>query len=188
LTKTEFVKVMLYISSGIQKPISDATLEVYWDLLGDLPLEALQTAARRVMLAHPWSMFLSIAELREAAITTLRGNIRELTAGEAWAVAWKVVSNTDPEVEGSFDRACQRYKASRIVVDTILRMGLVALCGSSSPVDVIRGQFTRAFDGIAAAEKAAALLPEKVKSSVREIGSSHDNLVRQLVPAIGEKP
>src|SRR5687767_8170266 len=111
MTREEFAQVTAYIALACGKDLSPEAHEVYFDLLGDLPAEVAQTAARRVMLEHRWPTFPSIAEIRAAAIDTARGQVAELSEAEAWAMAWKIGGETDPEVEGSFRRACEKHKA-----------------------------------------------------------------------------
>src|SRR5262245_23608434 len=117
MTRAEFSAVMTYVSLAIGKRLTADTLEVYFDLLGDLPAAALQTAARRVLLEHRWATFPSPAELREAATATLRGEITGLSAAEAWRIAWAVASSTDPELCGDYERALRKHRCPPLVAE-----------------------------------------------------------------------
>ena len=48
--KTEFARIMAYLSCAIGKSVSLEAAAVYYDLLGDLPVKALQSAVQRVAL------------------------------------------------------------------------------------------------------------------------------------------
>lgn len=174
MTREEFAQVTAYIAVGCGKDLSPEAHEVYFDLLGDLPFEAMKTAARRVLIEHKWATFPSVAELRQAAVETTRGEVKELCPAEAWATAWWIVGNCDPEVEGSFDRACRRAKAPPVVVEAIRSMSLTDLCFGDSPVGVIRGQFFDVFEQLQARERRTALLPPAVLNDIRE---------RQAIPS-----
>ncbi len=168
MTRHEFVSCMAYLAAGIGKSVSAETAEVYWSLLGDLPPAALQTATQRVLLEHRWSTFPSVAELREAAAETLRGIVSDLTAAEAWALVWKTAGRIDPESEGSIER--QIAKLPPLVREAMQTFGIPSLCYGREPVGVIRGQFMKVFDQLAAREKRLATLPDSIKRDVKAIG------------------
>lgn len=168
MTRSEFAQVMGYIGTACGKPLSADGHEVYFDLLGDLAFDVLQTAARRVLLEHRWASFPSVAELRAAAVETAAGQVSELSEGEAWALAWRIAADTDPEVQGNFERACQRAKAPPLVVRAITIFGLNDLCYGKEPVAVLRGQFLKVFGQLQGRERRAALLPAAVKAAIVE--------------------
>lgn len=181
MSHDEFLKIAAYITAGTGKAIAPESMMVYFDLLGDLPFEVLLTGAKRVILEHPWPSFPSIAELREAASEAARGKVSDLSATDAWGLVWKAVARIDPEVSGSFERATRGYPT--IVVEAMKSFGIFALCSSSDPVSVIRGQFLKMFEQIAAREKRAALLPEPVKKAIENIGQQ---LPSKFTKGIGE--
>src|SRR5262249_5871634 len=122
MTRPEFLAVIGYVAAGIGKALPAESLEVYFDCLGDLPLDVLKLAAKRVVLEHRWATFPTVAELRAAAAETMQGQVAELSPAEAWAIAWRVVGSTDPEVEGSFQRASKGVPP--LVVEAIRAFGL----------------------------------------------------------------
>ena len=160
MTKIEFVKAIAYLTSACGHVLSEDRLAVYFDLLGDLTYEAFLATCQRVAIEHKFPTFPSIAELREAAVLAVRGEVRELSAPEAWSIAWGIVKATDPEIDGSFHRAAK--DAPQIVVDTITAFGLLDLCYSDSPIGVLRSQWMKTYEAIAARQKRTAILPPKV--------------------------
>ncbi len=87
MTRQEFAQVCAYITAGTGKALSADSLQVYFDLLGDLPADSFLTAARRVLLEHRWPNFPSIADLGVAAAETMPGRVSVLASGEAWELA-----------------------------------------------------------------------------------------------------
>ena len=170
MTRVEFLKVAAYLAAGCGKALEPESLEVYFDRLGDLPADAFLVAAKRVLLSHKYPTFPSIAELREAAAETLRGTVAALTPAAAWETAWRVAGDTDPEIEGSFDRAVRKAEAPPLVVAAIKAFGLQALCYGKEPVGVVRGQFLAIFEQLRTRERRAALLPASTVRAIEDIG------------------
>lgn len=166
MTRPEFAQIIAYLTAGCGKPLADAALEVYFDLLGDLPFDAMKLAAQRVLLEHRWATFPSIAELREAATATMRGQVAALSPAEAWALAWDAAGRIDPEQEGSAERGLRDLPP--LVVEAIRAFGLPALCYGQEPVGVVRAQFTKIYEQLAAREQRTALLPHKTAEAVRQ--------------------
>ncbi len=99
MTRSEFAKTAAYVGTATGKPLSPEGMEVYFDMLKDLPPDVFLIGAKRVLVEHKWATFPSIAELRSAAVDSMRGEISELSGGEAWHLAWSAVARIDLEVE-----------------------------------------------------------------------------------------
>jgi hypothetical protein len=173
VTRAEFAEFMAYLAVAVGKPIaptpteSRAAMEVYWDLLQDLPADVLKVAVKRVVIEHPWKSFPSVAEIRQAAAETVRGK-DALVAAEAWKLAWRAVGRMDPEVTGSVDRALETLP--RPVADAVKALGVHSLCYGKEPVAVIRAQFLKAFEGLTQRDRRLALLPPSVREAAAQIG------------------
>ncbi len=50
MTRTEFLAGMTYLSAGVGKPTPPEQMEVYWDLLHQLPFDLFQAACQRALL------------------------------------------------------------------------------------------------------------------------------------------
>lgn len=81
MSKTEFASVMAYLAAGCGKPASLEQTRVYFDLLGDLPLTAVQEGARRALLEHKFPTLPPVGLIRSHAVSL--GNER-MTGAEAW--------------------------------------------------------------------------------------------------------
>ncbi len=164
MTKPQFAGVIAYIAAAIGKELSPAALDVYFDLLGDMTEDVGYLAAKRVLLEHRWATFPSVAELREAAVLSVQGEVSALSSAEAWQIAWKAASRIDLDIDGSKDRALKNLPP--LVVEAMDAFGLAALTGGSSPVEVMRAQFVKIFDQLAARQKRLALLPPKTFTAI----------------------
>lgn len=182
MTQAEFATVIGYISLAIGKPLAPDAQKVYYDLLGDLPFDVLQIAAKRAVLEHPWATFPSVAELRQAAVLTQRGEIKALSAGEAWEMAWDAIGNIDPEIPTSLTKAMGKLPPT--VAAAVKAMGVPALCYGKEPVTVVRGQFMKVFSEISEREARTALLPQATKQA---IAAARPPSVAGLLAGIGAK-
>ncbi len=183
MTRTEFGIIVAYLEVGCGKKLPTDAMEVFFDLLGDLPAAVLQLAAKRVILEHRWATFPSVAELREAAVLTARGEVKELSPAEGWELAWNAVKNIDPEIERSVTRAME--KLPPLVVAAIRAMGLLNLCYGEEPVAVIRGQFLKVFEQLAARDKRTELFPLATRQEIAAM-PTHRTAITQRVVGILE--
>ncbi len=179
MTRPDFANVMAYIAAALQKPVSAESVEVYFDLLHDLPLPVLQLAAKRVVLQHKWATFPSVAELREAAAETMAGVVKDLSPAEAWALAWKAACRIDPEQDGSVERACKGLPL--LVCEAMRSFGVNALVYGREPIGVVRGQWMKIYEQLQARTQRERLLPAALKEQVAAIGAE----ARQQLRGIG---
>lgn len=182
MTRVDFIKVMAALTAGTGKDLSADAKEVYFDCLNDLSVEVFGLAAKRVLMEHRWATFPSIAELREAAAETQRGTVKELSSGEAWALAWRAVGGIDPEVSGSYARGVSGLPP--LVVEAMDAYGINPLCYGKEPVGVIRGQFIKIYDQLAAREKRRALLPASLTAQIE--AHAPNNILQLATARIGE--
>lgn len=181
MNREEFARIAGVLTLGTGKPLTTDAAEVYFDCLGDLSFEVMKIAAKRVLMEHRWATFPSIAELREAAAETMQGAVKELSSGEAWALAWRAVGNIDPEVSGSFARAVEGFPL--IVVEAMKTYGINALCYGDEPVGVVRGQFLKIFDQLAARDRRKALMPVPLTQAIESHGK---RIIERAAARIGE--
>lgn len=175
MTRIEFAEVMAWISVGIGKPIAEseqekvARLGVYFDCLGDLPLPALQLAAKRCVLERKYQSFPPVAELRELAVETTRGEVKPMSGADAWGIAMKAVGRCDVDVTGSVERAFA--KVPEPVKRAVEQFGFMALYNlPSSNMETARAQFIRLFESIAELDRKTALLPVAMQKQIAMIG------------------
>lgn len=188
MTRLEFVEVMGRIAVAIQKPLmSGMTLEVYFDLLNDLPIDALRAGAKRVLLEHQWSTFPTVAELRKASVESSCGTVAAMTAGEAWGLASKAVARIDMEIPHTVAKAMAGLPP--LVVRAMQAYGLASLVHGKEPLGVVRAQFERIFSGLAEAEAKRALLPQSLVQAIEQQGRREPlaGPVAAAVQAIGKE-
>ncbi len=188
MTRMEFTAGVAFVERAVGVAMGRDRVDAFFELLGDLECEIFLIACRRVVLEHRWNTFPSIAEIRQAASETRRGQLAELSAAEAWRLAWSATGRIDPEILGSAERACARLPA--IVVEAMTSFGINALCYGKEPVGVVRGQFLKIFESLAAREKRLALIPPHVAAAVTSIGRLPSDVrgvgdVRGVVARIG---
>lgn len=177
---------MAYLTAGCRKPLADASVEVYFDLLKDLDEQVMFAAVRRVLCDHVWATFPSIAELRAAATEAMAG--KALTAGEAWQIAWQCVGrNYDPEIHGEYRHGGKVYPSQLAclteglppqVLEAINAYGAQSLACGAEPLGVVRAQFMKIFEAVEKRERREAVLPESVKRDVAAIAD------KQAHPAV----
>ncbi len=166
MNRLEFGKVMTFIGVTCGNPMADRDrADAYFELLGDLSYDAFRDGAKVVMMTHKFPSFPSVAELREASVNASKGDIKELTAAEAWEMAEKVSRIIDVEVTGQFERRTKDLP--EIVRRAMLMFGLEELCSNHRPnFGVMRAQFMRVFESIADKEKKTGMLPPAVRESI----------------------
>jgi len=184
---------MAYVTAGCRQPLPDASVEVYFDLLGDLDAPALMTAARRVVLAHPWNTFPSVAELREAAAATIAGEVTGVPWGDAWALATKTLAKLDVAYsEEHKTKILAPLDAQPLVAEAVRAFGFMALYNlPSDQLETARAQFRSIYEGLQRREQSRRLLPASVKQAIAAIGHEQPTnpTVKMIAAEIGkEKP
>lgn len=176
MTKKQFAEVMAYLEAATDKPLSADRAAIYFDLLNDLPVDVLRTAAKRVLLQPQWGRFPDVLELRQAAADTIQAQVAEMTPERAWGLAWAAAGKL------SFDCPPGQYWANGkrwpsqvayvmstvppLVARAMSNFGLAALAHGREPIGVVRGQFLKCFQQIIEERKRLALMPPAL---VREI-------------------
>lgn len=71
MTRTEFGPILAYLGAACGKSVSVEQAEVYFDLLGDLPVAALRAAARLAVLESQYPTLPPPGTLRQLALEAL---------------------------------------------------------------------------------------------------------------------
>lgn len=190
---TDFAKVMAFISAATQKPASPETVEVYYDLLGDLDLEVLKSAAKRVVLEHPWATLPSVAELRQAAVQTTLDKTQTISAQEAWSIAWRAAGQIDPDIKGEFvtfdghgnkivHRSMTDYALQDVpphVRRTMQLFGMGRLIAGNEPLGVMQAQFCQTYSALQLEARREALLPLSLRNEMDRLRSKNEGEERE---------
>ena len=144
-------------------------------------------AAKRVLLEHKWATFPTIAELREAAALTVRGETTEITPIEAWGMAWRAIRKIDLDMDDSVEQATSGLPP--VVVATLNDIGIANLIGGKDPVPVVRAQFTKAFEQIAERHRRERILPSATRAAIEQSGKRSELAapVRLAIERIGRE-
>ncbi len=177
MTHEEFCKIYAYVTAGCGQALNADSMRVYFDLLKDIPFEAMEIAAKRVIVEHRWPSFPSIAELRSAGVLAMHGN--SLSAAEAWGLAWNVANKLDLDVIDPDEEFLKAHPTHRLAsgmdefrkLPTLVQRamqtyGLRELSYSKDPVTVIRAQFMKVFEQLSASGNRDALLPPSAKNAI----------------------
>lgn len=183
MTDLEFAEIVAYISAAVQKPLAKDATAVYFDLLGDLPVAVMRSAAKKVVLEHQWATFPTVAELRRAALEMQRNDAGKMTPQEAWAIAWRAAAEIDPDVHGEYVQirngvetrwesltACVMSQVPPEVARVMKLFGIHRLVSTEEPPGVLQKQFCETYSGILQREQRDALLPPSLREAIARIG------------------
>lgn len=183
MTKVEFAGAMAWLVAAIGRQIADAEnerqarLEVYFECLGDLPLDAFRIACKRCAMERKYQSFPPIAELRELATETKRGEVQPMTGAEAFGLALEAIGRCDVDAPGTMYHYHALAPAVRAAVKKFGFMGLYNL--PDNAIETARAQFTKLYDAIAERERLTGLLPSGMQKEIENIGER-----AKLPPAI----
>lgn len=172
MTKKEVAKLLAVLAAAYPRlNVSEMTVKVWHEMLGDISYEAAGVAAKKLMLTNTFPP--SIAELREAATAITSPQVAP------GVIAW-----------GEIKRAIQKYgyyreneglgslsPATRKAVECI---GWKEFCMSDDPEGVIRGQFIKLYEQVATQERESRLMPDELKGAISALAS------RMSVPQLKE--
>src|SRR5579859_1583821 len=162
MTREEFTAIMLFLVASVGKEMTEPTINVYFDLLGDLPYNSLLAAVKLTLLENTYPTIPTVGKLREAAVRVMQGNAP--TAIEAWGMAIAAV--------GRFGLSGKR-KALECLPTPVARaveyFGWRSLCDSTEP-EISRAQFVKAYDALATREHRTALMPPAVRELLESVG------------------
>ena len=171
LDRNGFAGVMAYIAAGVGKDVSANTAEVYYDLLGDLPLPVLQVAAKRALLEGKYPVFPTIGQLREFASNAIG-------EGEAmhWAAAWELARKHAAVLACELDILGREptYIVQKRLLDTlpeaVVRAGTaIGWREIAEPTNVVatRAHFRGAYEVTIDRYRRDAILPMQARTQIR---------------------
>jgi hypothetical protein len=196
VTKQEFAEVIAFLELATGKPIHDdpaqalSRTKLYFQMLGDLPLESLRLAAERLVCERKWASFPQVAELRELAASSDRGEITTTSAGEAWGIAIKACADCDIEVEGSVSRSFAKHGVTPMIEEAIRRFGFMSLYNPEN-MESMRAQFRDIWNAMIEQDRRVGILPQAVRERItkRENGpGTLSSPIAGLLRGIGVEP
>jgi len=166
MNKTEFAKISAYLSAGIGKKISVESMDVWFDMLQDLPAEVVLMAVKKVLSSYEYATIPPVGMIRKAAAELMIPQFP--LAIEAWNEAIKAV-----QYYGQYKAAEGLASLSQPVREIVEQFGWKELCVAEKP-EIIRAQFTKAWETVVKREQDKSVLP----GPVRELLESRE--VKQL--------
>lgn len=137
------------------------TAKVWQNLLSDLPVQAVLMAVEKHCICSVYPP--TVAEIRTVISEAVHPDL-QLAASDAWGEVTRAV-----RMYGMYQEERALQSLSERTRRVVKSMGWRELC-SSEEVDVIRGQFRKAYEGISVREKQDALLPDRLKRQIALVG------------------
>jgi len=161
MTKTDIVKLLAVINAAYPNmQISEATVSLWHELLGDLNLDFALAAVKKLILESPFPP--TIADIRKQVVEITQG-LNEVDAATAWGEVVRALNHY------GYYRPEEAYASMSPRTAKVVRMmGWQEICMSEEP-SVIRGQFLKMYEICTQREKQEALLPQKLKQTMKQI-------------------
>ncbi len=163
MTKPEFAAVTAYLSAAVSKPMPVEQITIYYDLLADLPADAVMLAAKQALLKSAYPTIPPVGVLRELATAALAPE--QLAAYEAWDMVIQAIRRHGLDGER---RALESLPPA--VARAASAIGWRSIC-DSNPADAgtIRAQFRQAYETVAGREQRERLLPAPLKDALTQL-------------------
>lgn len=162
MNREEFTKMMVFLTAAIERKPSKETIEVYFEMLQDMPYELALAAAKKVIGEEEYPVLPTVGKIRKAAMALC--NMDRVTAPEAWGLVLKAIRS-----HGFYGEAEAMAELPAEVRTVVKQMGWSEICHSDKP-DVLRAQFMRMYETKEAKQKEVDMLPADVKKMVSGLG------------------
>lgn len=179
MTRADFVPIVTYLSAGAGKPMERDQIEVYYDLLSDLPLDVLKAAVKRALCESRFPTVPPVGTIRALA-AELSAPARALLWPEAWELARAAVRRfgaarpTRPHAERE-----ALASLPPAVAHAARAVGWLALCDAAEgDLDTLRAQFRDAYGTLRGRDEREGLLPPALRQGA----------LQRLTEGIGEEP
>lgn len=152
MTIEEFAVIAATLQAGApEKRLPKATLDLWFELLGDLPARVVLGAVKAHYATSEYPTLPAIGAVRKAAVALMHPAIP--TAAEAWG-----------QVEHEMRRVgwVGKPDLSPLTARVVKAIGWQRLCASEDP-GVERGQFLKMYDQMAQRDEHDAVLPDGLK-------------------------
>lgn len=177
MTRIEFAPIMAYLATacGASAPTREQA-EVYFDLLGDLPAQLVQSAAKQVAMEHNYPNLPPVGLIRKAAIA-----LREPTTPgpKAWEMFCKAVSRYGSGrqrlwANGRFHEIDNEQLGLASLPPDVARaaraFGWNTLCDTTrEDMGIAQTQFLKVYAQLGAHEQREAIMPPDVRALANEL-------------------
>ncbi len=178
MTRKQFAEVLAVLSAAVEKPFAAETAEVYWAVLGDLPLDVFRAAAKVVVLTHAYKTIPLASELRKAASDVIQGQISDMTPANAWEACQRAAKRIDLDISGPYWARGKTYASQAasvmdelppLVARAMSAFGLADLCNAAkgaSALTTIRAQFLKVVEQQIEHRRKLALMPPALAKEI----------------------
>ena len=141
------------------------TIELWVEMLGDIPFEIVQVAVKKLILESPFPP--AISDVRKQITDIMSNPDDRADASTAWGEVTKAIRMFGyPRPTEALESLSPR---TRKVVES---MGWQEIC-QAEQAGVVRGQFLKMYEAYTARERQDALLPDSMKKMIRQIGEQN---------------
>lgn len=170
MTKIETAKLLAVLAAAFPRfEVDDLKVQVWHEMLGDLDYSLASLAIKKLILESTFPP--SIAEVRNAAVEIQTPE--QTTGAQAWGEVIKAI-----RIYGHYREEEALASMSPVTAQVVRCMGWRDICLNSEP-GVVRGQFLKMYQQIAAREKENKLLPDDLKLEMLRISDSTE---RKTIP------
>lgn len=181
MTKQEVAKLLAFVTATYPNvDISDATVEAWYELLGDLPWEVVVAATKKVLAEQEIPCLPAVGKIRQAATNIALPGL--LSPAEAWATVSRAIRKYGyyRQKEGLASLPPQVRQAAECI-------GWRELC-LAEDVEVVRAQFMRVYEQYATRKREEVMIPAPVREMIYQLaerfalpeGGGDDGKVRVL--------
>lgn len=166
MTKTETVKLLAVISAAYPNmQVTEATVEIWNELLGDLELNIALTAAKKLILESPYPP--TIADIRKRAVEVMTPPEDRIDAAEAWGEVQRAI-----RLYGYYREAEALQSMTPRTAKVVRLMGWREIC-LSEDLGVVRGQFMKMYQQTLDREQKGRLLPDALRNDIKKLTERH---------------
>lgn len=158
MTIEEFAGIAGFISTAVGKQMTVNQIEVYHDLLADLPTDAVRLGAKMSILEATISVIPLPGVIRRYAVEAMTA--RTVGAGEAFELA-----RTAIRLFGYLRKAEGLASLTGPVRRAVEQVGWESWCDSDNP-EALRAHFNKFYESETKRQQRDALLPPQMKTAI----------------------
>jgi hypothetical protein len=166
MTKGEVAKLLAVLAAAFPRfEVDDLKVQVWHEMLGDLDYDVANIAIKKIIILNTFPP--AITEVRKAA-AVLTGP-EQVTGSEAWGEVIRAIRNF-----GYYREEEALANMSPITARVVRYMGWRDICLSEEPSGVLRGQFLKMYEQVAAREQEKQLLSPTMQTEIKKLAKKYD--------------
>lgn len=162
MKKTEVVQLLAVINAAFPNmQITETTVELWHELLGDLDFELAKAAVKKLILESPYPP--TIADIRKHVMEITTPPEDRIDAAEAWGEVIRAIWH-----HGYYCEKEALESMSPRTAKVVRYMGWREIC-LSEDINVVRGQFIKMYNAVVERERQERLLPAALKEEIKKL-------------------